>query len=179
MSSTTNVKVAVRCRPMSDRERKEGHSDVVTVDDAGRATTLQTSRGPRTFTFDHSYPPEVGQDVIYRDLAQPLVEKALGGYNGTVFAYGQTGSGKTYTMMGDESVPGIIPQLHQELFECVGVGGVISHACWTVHQANEALPHCDALTCVLCRGASGAPLGAGVFGRRRARQSSSWWWCRT
>lgn len=133
MSSTTNVKVAVRCRPMSDRERKEGHTSVASVDDTGRSTTLQTSRGARTFTFDHSYPPEVGQDVIYRDLAQPLVEKALGGYNGTVFAYGQTGSGKTYTMMGDETVPGIIPQLHQELFECVGGDdGVAGDGCAAV-----------------------------------------------
>ncbi len=29
------------------------------------------------------------QSEVYRDLGQPLLEKALEGYNATIFAYGQ------------------------------------------------------------------------------------------
>lgn len=51
------------------------------------------------------------QHKVYEDLGQPLLEKALEGYNATIFAYGQTGAGKSYTMTGSESSPGIIPQV--------------------------------------------------------------------
>lgn len=117
--TTTNVKVAVRCRPMSRREIDQGHSSIVEVDDAGKTMTLQTERGPRSFTFDHAYGADSSQSQVYEDLALPLVAKAINGYNGTVFAYGQTGSGKTWTMSGNDDHPGIIPHLHQDLFRYV------------------------------------------------------------
>lgn len=117
--TTTNVKVAVRCRPMSRREIDQGHSSIVEVDDAGKTMTLQTERGPRSFTFDHAYGADSSQSQVYEDLALPLVAKAINGYNGTVFAYGQTGSGKTWTMSGNDDHPGIIPHLHQDLFRSI------------------------------------------------------------
>lgn len=119
--TTTNVKVAVRCRPMSRREIDQGHSSIVEVDDAGKTMTLQTERGPRSFTFDHAYGADSSQSQVYEDLALPLVAKAINGYNGTVFAYGQTGSGKTWTMSGNDDHPGIIPHLHQDLFRYVAL----------------------------------------------------------
>ena len=119
----------MRCRPMSERESKAGHDSVVEFSD--RTTTLQSSKGPRTFTYDHSYGPDVDQVTVYNELAKPLVEKALSGYNGTVFAYGQTGSGKTYTMMGEEREPGIIPHLNNDLFECVCVCACQQHSAFS------------------------------------------------
>ena len=83
------------------------------------------------------------QMTVYNDLAKPIVDQALKGYNGTIFAYGQTGtrqpvpssrsvtgtcsettynaagSGKTFSMMGDDSNPGIIPVMNQDLFTWV------------------------------------------------------------
>eukprot|EP00913_Durusdinium_trenchii_P007321 g6882.t1 len=44
---------------------------------------------------DHSYE---AQEVW--GIAMPVVNKALDGYNVTIFTYGMTGSGKTYTMLG-------------------------------------------------------------------------------
>ena len=42
---------------------------------------------------------QVSQDVVYNDIASPIVSKAFDGFNGTIFAYGQTGSGKSWSMM--------------------------------------------------------------------------------
>ena len=36
----------------------------------------------------------------FEEVALPLVEHVLRGFNATCFAYGQTGSGKTHTMFG-------------------------------------------------------------------------------
>ncbi len=33
--------------------------------------------------------------MIYMDVAKPILEQVLQGYNCTIFAYGQTGTGKT------------------------------------------------------------------------------------
>ena len=38
------------------------------------------------------------QDTAYDQIARPVVDDVLNGFNGVVMAYGQTGSGKTYTM---------------------------------------------------------------------------------
>jgi hypothetical protein len=40
-----------------------------------------------------------GQDHLYQDLGEPLLDNAFGGYNNCIFAYGQTGSGKSYSMV--------------------------------------------------------------------------------
>lgn len=37
---------------------------------------------------------------LYNAKIAPLVEKAMNGFNSTIFAYGQTGSGKSFTMVG-------------------------------------------------------------------------------
>ena len=36
---------------------------------------------------------------VYERTTADIVDKVVGGVNGTVFAYGQTSSGKTHTMM--------------------------------------------------------------------------------
>ena len=43
----------------------------------------------------------------------------MDGYNVCVFAYGQTGSGKTYTMTGEQTTPGIIPNSIDEVFKLI------------------------------------------------------------
>lgn len=56
--------------------------------------------------------------MVYEDVAKPIAERSIDGYNGTIFAYGQTGSGKTHTMMGDDKGEevGIIPRLNRHIF---------------------------------------------------------------
>lgn len=51
----------------------------------------------KPYTFDHVINiPD--QRKLYEILVEPLVEKALEGYDCTFLASGQTGSGKTYTI---------------------------------------------------------------------------------
>ncbi|CAH8430024.1 unnamed protein product [Schistosoma turkestanicum] len=72
------------------------------------------------FQFDAIFNTKVGQDQVFSDVAKPVIEKALLGYNGTIFAYGQTGSGKTYTITGGVekySERGIIPRCLAYLFD--------------------------------------------------------------
>ncbi|OQR92364.1 kinesin-like protein [Achlya hypogyna] len=116
-SNDVNVKVAVRCRPMSGKETQMGASTIVGVQD-----TMISIRNPadddiKKFTFDYAYSVDSQQTTVYTDVARPLVDQAFQGYNGTIFAYGQTGSGKTHTMMGSGDDHGIIPKMNFDLFE--------------------------------------------------------------
>ena len=42
---------------------------------------------------------KAGQQDLFEDLGQPLLDNAFAGYNNCIFAYGQTGSGKSYSMV--------------------------------------------------------------------------------
>lgn len=84
---------------------------------------------------DHIHDESKTTLELFEEVAKPIVDSALRGINGTIFAYGQTSSGKviskvslkllrlflnpfqTYTMMGDESNPGIIPLTVRNIFD--------------------------------------------------------------
>ncbi|KAF1323440.1 Kinesin-like protein, partial [Globisporangium splendens] len=137
MSTDVNVKVAVRCRPMSSREMQIGAQSIVRVSDGTtiviQATAIDENSSigelsaassdhnstRKQFTFDHAYGSDSVQSQVYDDIVRPTVEKALQGYNGTIFTYGQTGSGKTHTMMGSGDDHGIIPLMNLDIFERV------------------------------------------------------------
>ena len=54
---------------------------------------------------------------VFDDIAQPIIDQATKGFNGTIFAYGQTGSGKTYTISGEDNRNlGLIPLMNRKLF---------------------------------------------------------------
>lgn len=93
------VKVVVRCRPFSEKERSGGFSNVVSMDSSSATLSICDPQGslsdpPKTFTFDSVFGQEASQTQVYNTTARPIVESVLKGYNGTVFAYGQTGTGK-------------------------------------------------------------------------------------
>jgi hypothetical protein len=48
-----------------------------------------------------------------------MLEKAMTGFNATIFAYGQTGSGKSFSMNGaaGPELEGIIPRMNKDLFQ--------------------------------------------------------------
>jgi len=125
-----NIKVVVRCRPLSDSEKEQGFYNIVDVDrklSAIRVTRPSEQGGgpdepPKTFSFDYVYPPNTPQRLIFDETARPIVESVLDGYNGTIFAYGQTGTGKTFTMEGDINNPelrGILPNTFEYIFNSV------------------------------------------------------------
>lgn len=93
-ASSECVRVAVRCRPLSERERADRQAEVVAVDAAAAQVVLRAAgEAPRAFTFDRAFGPEASQAEVYDAMAAPLVESALAGYNATLFAFGQTGTG--------------------------------------------------------------------------------------
>jgi hypothetical protein len=124
-----NVKVAVRCRPMSSKEMDRGCNNIATVSNAMLCllcaaivtidilcialhcialplhqliyilfsaflqitdTTIKLTGGDgaknREFTFDCCYDDKSHQSQVYEDLGKNVIEKALEGYNGTIFA---------------------------------------------------------------------------------------------
>ncbi|KAJ1460967.1 P-loop containing nucleoside triphosphate hydrolase protein [Pelagophyceae sp. CCMP2097] len=122
-SEATNVRVAVRCRPLNSKESARGCGTVVAVDQTGKTIKVTgregDAEGKNAYTYDFVYPPESSQVQVYDDIGRPFVDKAFEGFNGTIFAYGQTGSGKTHTMMGvmnDSDLRGVIPRLTDDLF---------------------------------------------------------------
>ncbi|XP_074598483.1 kinesin-like protein KIF3B [Brevipalpus obovatus] len=123
-----SVKVCVRCRPMTEKEISQGHERVVEMDPKkgivtlhplGNANKSSSSNMLKQFTFDAVYDWNSRQADVYDEVARPLVDSVLEGFNGTVFAYGQTGTGKTYTMVGNRDDPsrrGIIPNAFEHIF---------------------------------------------------------------
>ncbi|EOD35745.1 hypothetical protein EMIHUDRAFT_71030, partial [Emiliania huxleyi CCMP1516] len=70
----------------------------------------------------HLHGPDADQESIYSEVAVPVLESVLQGYNGTILAYGQTGSGKTYTLLNGGAVvasAGLVPRLAAELFVAI------------------------------------------------------------
>ncbi|XP_029965513.1 kinesin-like protein KIF13B isoform X1 [Salarias fasciatus] len=128
----SNVKVAVRVRPMNRREKDLKTKCVVEME--GNQTVLHpavanTNKGdprnqPKVFAYDYCFwsmdesekEKFAGQDVVFQCLGESLLDNAFLGYNACIFAYGQTGSGKSYTMMGSAEQPGLIPRLCSSLF---------------------------------------------------------------
>lgn len=54
------------------------------------------------FNVDYVFDAEDGQEVVYQECVQAMVDYSLSGSHCTVLAYGQTGSGKTYTILGGD-----------------------------------------------------------------------------
>ncbi|CAK4643208.1 hypothetical protein LEN26_003499 [Aphanomyces euteiches] len=92
--SDESVRVMVRIRPMSTKEKQDGRQ-VVTVASFERAeVTISNPAGaasepPKAFTFDAAFGSESTQQQVYDTAATAIVEAVMDGYNGTIFAYGQ------------------------------------------------------------------------------------------
>lgn len=121
-----NVRVAIRCRPLSDKEKGSSCQMAVKINRLRGEVTIGHQRGrgssnvaEKTFTFDLVFDMDAAQTEVYNETARPIVESVLEGYNGTIFAYGQTGTGKTFTMVGVPGVSelsGIIPNSFAHIF---------------------------------------------------------------
>ena len=115
-----NVKVAVRVRPLCARERLAGATEVLSLGSDGCSIVAAPDR---CFTFDAVYPTGAGQADLFEELARPMVDCFLEGFNATILAYGQTGSGKTFTMGTgldgniDPLTQGIIPRAVEYLYQ--------------------------------------------------------------
>lgn len=88
----TNIKVAVRCRPLNSKERVNGEQTCVKVyPDQIILTNPDNKTEEHSFAFDLVFPDDISQEEVWCKVGQPILGKAIAGYNSTIFAYGQTG----------------------------------------------------------------------------------------
>ncbi|KAG9510924.1 Kinesin-like protein KIF11, partial [Fragariocoptes setiger] len=114
-----HIQVYLRCRPPKPQE-EWGPIDLDLDSNSVKVNE-------KLFKFNHVFPLNTPQIVVYNTIVKPLIDQVLMGFNCTVLAYGQTGTGKTYTMEGarsDEDLSwehdpecGLIPRALNQLFE--------------------------------------------------------------
>jgi kinesin family protein 4/21/27 len=89
--STDCVKVAVRVRPLVERETNRGCEKIVekTPNEPQIAITGEsTSKNQDIYTFNNVFMPEDSQETVYKDCVNPVLSKLFEGYNVTILAYG-------------------------------------------------------------------------------------------
>ncbi|KAG8190882.1 hypothetical protein JTE90_010307 [Oedothorax gibbosus] len=141
MPDVENVKVAVRVRPFSKREKQRNAKNIISMYE--KTTFLNNpdfpAEDPKKFAFDFSYWSHDGftendngliipdvrhpngdkycdQTTVYNDLGKGVLHNAWEGYNSTLFAYGQTSSGKSWSIVGYGVNKGIVPMFCEDLF---------------------------------------------------------------
>ncbi|XP_074252612.1 centromere-associated protein E isoform X7 [Saimiri boliviensis] len=115
MAEEGAVAVCVRVRPLNSREESLGETAQVYWKTDNNA--IYQVDGSKSFNFDRVFHSNETTKNVYEEIAAPIIDSAIQGYNGTIFAYGQTASGKTYTMMGSEDHLGVIPRAIHDIFQ--------------------------------------------------------------
>lgn len=67
------------------------------------------------FFQDNIYDADSTTQEIYEQVARPIVEESVKGFNGTIFAYGQTSSGKIFILIFTCSVQCVLYWLFQAI----------------------------------------------------------------
>ncbi|XP_031464724.1 centromere-associated protein E [Phasianus colchicus] len=117
MADEGAVTVCVRVRPLIARE--SALEDKASLYWKSEGNTVSEVNGTKVFNYDRVFHSCDNTQQVYEDVAVPIIQSAVQGYNGTIFAYGQTASGKTYTMMGNKDSLGIIPKAIQHVFKII------------------------------------------------------------
>eukprot|EP00730_Choanoeca_flexa_P001185 TRINITY_DN10520_c0_g1_i6.p1 TRINITY_DN10520_c0_g1~~TRINITY_DN10520_c0_g1_i6.p1 ORF type:complete len:912 (+),score=229.97 TRINITY_DN10520_c0_g1_i6:128-2863(+) len=128
LQNSSRITVAVRARPLLEKEAKAGSENIVSCLDgkvlvlrdpsANSDDILRRNRSQdRRFAFDHVLDHQASQKDVYCTVARPLLKSFVAGYNCTVFAYGPTSAGKTYSMLGTPDSPGIMFLTMVDLFK--------------------------------------------------------------
>lgn len=128
----SNIKVAVKFRPLIAREYVKDLKWVVDKDSImskdgthsfliGKVVKQLSSPGSKetSLLLDNVFESRIPTTKLYKLIAQPIVAKAMRGFNGTVFVYGQRSSGKTHSMVGARKHPGIVQLAIKDVFESV------------------------------------------------------------
>ncbi|XP_058005447.1 kinesin-like protein KIN-8B [Hevea brasiliensis] len=113
---TTTLTVAVKCRPLTERERGR---DIVRVNDNKEVIILdsdiskeyidriQNRTSEKIYCFDHAFGPHCTNLDVYKSSVSSMISAVVLGLNATIFAYGST-FGKTHTMVGTQEDPGLM-----------------------------------------------------------------------
>ncbi|KAF2283839.1 hypothetical protein GH714_016421 [Hevea brasiliensis] len=125
---TTTLTVAVKCRPLTERERGR---DIVRVNDNKQVIILdsdiskdyidrvQNRTREKIYCFDHAFGPHCTNLDVYKSSISSMISGVVQGLNATIFAYGSTGSGKTHTMVGTQEDPGLMVLSLHTIFDLI------------------------------------------------------------
>lgn len=132
------VSVGVRFRPLNEREERTAAAAasratndglkvspaVAFVHDAA-AGYVKSVQGTRRYEADFVFGPTASNADVSDEMALPVVDAALDGYNGCVMMYGTSGSGKTHSMTGGGGEKGVVALMLERVFEAreEGAGG--------------------------------------------------------
>lgn len=129
---TINIQVAIRVRPLLERELSVSEFAIVRVEDnlivvfdpidiefdkqnKQMLEVFHRSREQK-YAFDNVFTCE-SVDRMYDKTVHNLIEPLFRGFNGCVFAYGATGTGKTHTMLGNTQTNGLNFLAVKEIFD--------------------------------------------------------------
>nr|XP_060622067.1 kinesin-like protein KIF18A [Anolis sagrei ordinatus]XP_060622076.1 kinesin-like protein KIF18A [Anolis sagrei ordinatus] len=135
----SHVKVVVRVRPESQKERDGNFTKVIQVVDKHmlvfdpKVEEVSFFHGKKRlyrdlnkkqnkdmkFMFDAVFGEDASQLEVFEETTKTVLDGFLNGYNCTVLAYGATGAGKTHTMLGSPKDPGVMYQTMVELYASI------------------------------------------------------------
>lgn len=101
MSESEKICVAIRMRPLNEREKSSGQEACFRcLPDQNAIVQLKDGKelDGHFHQYDRSFDETSTTDSIYEYVGKDLVAGVVNGISGTIFAYGQTSSGKTFTM---------------------------------------------------------------------------------
>ncbi|GFZ46737.1 hypothetical protein JCM24511_03957 [Saitozyma sp. JCM 24511] len=126
VSKSDKVVVCVRIKPTTSAFLTQAYEltpTSLTLSDAHPNVQKRGGKSGRedeyTYTVDKLLQFPSTTPELYSTKIAPLVEKAMNGFNSTIFAYGQTGSGKSFTMTGTSTELGIIPCAVDGVFDAI------------------------------------------------------------
>lgn len=136
-----NMIVAVRSRPLSQRELEFSNFNIVKILNREIVSVINpveykynaesnkyvnedkqmeiTKSKEHQFAFDFAFDEKATQEEVYKYTTEYLLKNVIDGFNATVFAYGATGSGKTYTMIGNGENLGLMIRAISDLFTLI------------------------------------------------------------
>lgn len=85
-AASSNVRVAVRLRPLNSRERLAGATELIVCNPISRQIIAGSEH---CFTYDAVFGAESLQDDLFQELSKPLLDTFMNGFNCTILAYGQ------------------------------------------------------------------------------------------
>ncbi|KAH0572803.1 Kinesin-like protein [Spironucleus salmonicida] len=108
----SNVRVFIRERPSAE-------PPIYTFQQNDGCVKLSTNNAKTThhYTLDGVLLPNASQTDVLNQIGLPAVKHLMQSYNSSIICYGATFTGKSYTAIGDETNPGLAPQVLEQIFK--------------------------------------------------------------
>ena len=111
-----HVKVAIRCKPLSEEEKRRVQVIIKTDGDKLIAFYPESKEG-LLYNYDYFFPEETTQLDVFRVVGHEMVELCINGQNSCCIGYGASAAGKTHTLFGSDQEHGLIQMATKELFQ--------------------------------------------------------------